>query len=201
MVREIRQAILFNLVTMLLLGGLYPLALRGVGAVAFRAQAEGSLLRRPDGSVVGSRLIAQPFERPGYFQPRPSAVSFNAAGSGGSNLGASNPDLVKAVTARLAAVRAREGEEAGPVPSELVTTSGSGLDPHIPPAAAVLQAARVARTRGVPIERASALIDEHTEPALLGFLGRARVNVLELNLALDAAFGPPPAEPGEEGAR
>ncbi|HEV8201842.1 MAG TPA: potassium-transporting ATPase subunit KdpC [Candidatus Polarisedimenticolia bacterium] len=196
MVREIRQAILFNLVTLLLLGGLYPLVLWGVGAAAFPAQAEGSLLRRPDGSVVGSRLIAQPFERPDYFQPRPSAVSFNAAGSGGSNLGPSNPDLVKAVAARLVAVRAREGKEAGPVPSELVTTSGSGLDPHIPPAAAALQAARIANARGVTIEKVSALIEAHTEPPLLGFLGRARVNVLELNLALDATFGPSGTEGG-----
>ncbi len=196
MLREIRQAILFNIVAMLLLGGVYPLVLWSVGAVAFRAQADGSLLRRPDGSVVGSRLIAQPFERPDYFQPRPSAVNFDAAGSGGSNLGPSNPGLAKAVADRLAAVRAREGEEAGPVPSELVTASASGLDPHIPPAAAVLQAARVARARGVAIERVSALIDEHSEPPLLGFLGRARVNVLELNLALDAAFGPPRVEAG-----
>ncbi|HYV19978.1 MAG TPA: potassium-transporting ATPase subunit KdpC [Verrucomicrobiae bacterium] len=191
MVREIRQAILFNLVTLLLLGGLYPLVLWGVGAVAFPAQAEGSLVRRPDGTAIGSRLIAQPFERMEYFRPRPSAVGFNAAGSGGSNLGPSNPDLVKEVAERLAAVRAREGEDAGPVPSELVTASGSGLDPHIPPAAAALQAARVAKARGAPIERVSALIEEHTEPPLLGFLGRPRVDVLELNLALDTAFGPP----------
>ena len=159
--------------------------------MTFGSQAEGSLLRRSDGTIVGSRLIAQPFERPDYFQPRPSAVHFNAGASGGSNLGPSNRDLAKAVADRLAAVRSREGQEAGPVPSELLTASGSGLDPDIPPAAAGLQAARVARVRGVPIERVSALIDEHTEPPLLGFLGRARVNVLELNLALDAAFGPP----------
>lgn len=196
MIREMRQAILFSLVAMALLGGVYPLALRALGAVVFRAQAEGSLLRRSDGSVVGSRLIAQGFGRPEYFQPRPSGVGYDAASAGGTNFGPSNPDHLKAVRERVAAIGAREGAEPGGIPVEMVTASGSGLDPDIPPAAALLQARRVAAARGAAPDRVLALIARHTEPPLLGFLGKARVNVLELNLALDAAFGAPPAEGG-----
>jgi K+-transporting ATPase ATPase C chain len=191
MIREIRQGILFGLVAMALFGGIYPLVLWGIGAAVFRPQAEGSLLRRADGTLVGSRLIVQGFRRPEYFQPRPSGVDYNAASAGGTNFGPSNPDHLKAVRERLEAIRAREGADADDVPSEMVTASGAGLDPHIPPAAARLQAARVAAARGAPPERVLALIDQHTEPALLGFYGRARVNVLELNLALDVAFGAP----------
>ncbi|HET8946769.1 MAG TPA: potassium-transporting ATPase subunit KdpC [Candidatus Polarisedimenticolia bacterium] len=195
MLREIRQGILFSLVTMALLGGAYPLFLRGLAAVAFRDQAEGSLVRRADGTVVGSRLIAQAFKRPEYFQPRPSGVDYNAASTGGTNYGPSNPDHLKAVRERIEAIEARDGVEAGQVPSEMVTASGAGLDPDIPPAAAALQAARVAAARRAPIDRVRALIEQGTEPPFLGFIGRERVNVLALNLALDAAFGPPaPAE-------
>ena len=196
MMREIRQGILFSLVTMALLGGVYPLALWVVGAVAFRSQAEGSLLRRADGTVVGSRLIAQGFGRQEYFQPRPSGVDYNAASAGGTNFGPSNPDHLKAVRERLEAIGAREGAEPDEIPSEMVTASGAGLDPDIPPAAALLQATRVAAARGAAAERVLALIARHTEPPLLGFLGKARVNVLELNLALDAEFGAPPARGG-----
>jgi len=194
MIREIRQGILFSLVSMALFGGVYPLVLWGIGAAAFGAQAEGSLLRRADGTLVGSRLIAQAFRRPDYFQPRPSGVDDNAASAGGTNFGPSNPDHLKAVRARLEAIRALDGVDPDEVPSEMVTASGSGLDPDIPPAAALGQAARVAAARGVPPDRVRALIDQHTEPALLGFYGRARVNVLELNLALDVAFGAPPPD-------
>jgi K+-transporting ATPase ATPase C chain len=136
-------------------------------------------------------LIAQPFTEPEYFHPRPSAVGYNAASAGGSNLGPSNPAHLAAVEERTAAIAWRESVAPGDVPSEMVTASGGGLDPHIPPSAAELQARRVASARGVPIERVQRLIERHSEPPALGFLGRARVNVLELNLGLDGTFGPP----------
>ena len=142
------------------------------------------------GRIVGSRLIAQKFTRPEYFQARPSAVDYNAASTGGSNLGPTNPDHLKAVQERLDAITKLESVEAGKVPSEMVTTSGGGLDPDIPPAAADLQANRVATARGVPVERVRELIRAHTEPPTFGFLGRDRVNVLELNLALDESLAP-----------
>jgi K+-transporting ATPase ATPase C chain len=192
--REIKQGILFTVVTMVLLGGVYHLVLWGVGRALFPAQAEGSLIRRGDGTIVGSRLIAQQFARPEYFQPRPSGVDYNAASTGGTNYGPSNPDHLKAVRERLEATMQQERVPAAAVPSEMVTASGGGMDPHIPPAAAELQARRVAAARAVPIEQVRGLVRDHIEPPLFGFLGRARVNVLELNLALDAALGvPPPA--------
>jgi K+-transporting ATPase ATPase C chain len=194
MVKELKQGILFTLVTMLLLGGGYHVLLWGIGRVAFSQQTEGSLIRRADGTVVGSRLIAQAFTRPEYFQPRPSGVDYNAASTGGTNYGPSNPDHLKAVQERLDALMARENAPASRVPSEMVTASGGGMDPHIPPAAAELQAARVAAARGLPIERVRDLVQAHTERPTLGFLGRARVNVLELNLALDEASGAPAAQ-------
>jgi potassium-transporting ATPase KdpC subunit len=188
MLSELRRGALFTVVTMLLLGGVYHAVLWGVGRVLFPKQAEGSLIRRADGTVVGSRLIAQKFTKPEYFQPRPSAVDYNAASTGGSNLGPSNPDHLKAVQERLDAVTALEGVAPGQVPSEMVTASGAGLDPHIPKAAAELQAARVAAARGVPVERVLELVRGHIDPPTFGFLGRARVNVLELNLALDESL-------------
>jgi K+-transporting ATPase ATPase C chain len=191
MLKEIKQGVLFTVVTMVLLGGGYHVVLWGIGQVVFPAQAEGSLIRRADGTVVGSRLIAQKFTKPEYFQPRPSGADYNAASTGGTNYGPSNPDHLKAVKERLDAVTKQEGVTANQVPSEMVTASGAGMDPHIPPAAAELQAARVAAARGVPVERVRGLIPAHTEPPTFGFLGRARVNVLELNLALDETFGKP----------
>jgi K+-transporting ATPase ATPase C chain len=188
MVKELMLGVRFTLVTMALLGGGYHAALWGIGQAAFPAQAEGSLLRRADGTVIGSRLIAQAFTRPEYVHPRPSAVDHNAAAAGGSNYGPSNPDHLSAVQKRLDAIVAAEGVAADKVPSEMVTASGGGMDPHIPPAGALLQAARVARARGVAVERVAEVINNHTEPPTFGFLGRARVNVLELNLALDEAF-------------
>ena len=196
MLNEIKRAILFTVVTMVLLGGAYHLVLWGVGQVLFPAQAEGSLIRREDGTIVGSSLIGQKFTRPEYFQPRPSAVDYNAASTGGSNYGPSNPDHVKLVKERLEAVMKQEGVTAGQVPSEMVTASGGGMDPHIPPNAAELQAARVAAARKLDVSRVRELIAMHTEPPTSGFLGRARVNVLELNLVLDETFGAPlPSSP------
>jgi K+-transporting ATPase ATPase C chain len=189
MVKEIRQGALFTIVTMVLFGGVYHLALWAVGQAVFTAQAEGSVVRRPDGTVVGSRLIAQRFSRPEYFQPRPSGVDYNAASTGGTNYGPSNPDHLKAVQDRLAAIAKQDGLAPGQVPSEMVTASGGGLDPHIPPAAADVQAARVAAARAVAVDRVLDLVRAHTEPPAFGLLGRARVNVLELNVALDDALG------------
>jgi K+-transporting ATPase ATPase C chain len=191
MFKELKQGLLFTLVTMVLLGGGYNVALWGIGRVLFPSQAEGSLIRRADGTIIGSRLIAQKFTRPEYFHPRPSGVDYNAASTGGTNYGPSNPDHLKAVKERLDAVTAEEGVTAAQVPSEMVTASGGGMDPHIPPAAAEIQAARIAAARRAPVERVRELIRMHTEPPTFGFLGRARVNVLELNLALDETFGAP----------
>ncbi len=191
MFKEIKQGIAFTVVTMVLLGGGYHIVLWAVGKAVFASQAEGSLIRRADGTIVGSRLIAQKFTRPEYFQPRPSGVDYNAASTGGTNYGPSNPDHLKAVQDRLDAVTTQEKVPAGQVPSEMVTASGGGMDPHIPPAAAELQAPRVASARGTSIDGVRQLIQAHTEAPTLGFLGRARVNVLELNLALDEALGAP----------
>lgn len=195
MLTEVRRGVLFTAVTIVLIGGAYNLLLWGFGQVAFAAQAEGSLIRRSDGTIIGSRLIAQKFTRREYFHPRPSAVDYNAASTGGSNYGPSNPDHLKAVRERLDAITAQENVGASEVPSEMVTASGGGMDPHIPPAAAELQAARVAAARAVPLERVQKLIRSHTELPTLGFFGRARVNVLELNLALDE-MGTGPSVPG-----
>ena len=195
MLKEIKHALLFTLVTMFLFGGVYHAALWSVGRVVFPAQAEGSLIRRPDGTVIGSRLIAQKFTRPEYFQARPSGVDYNAASTGGTNYGPSNPEHLKAVRDRVDVMTAQEGVPASQVPSEMVTASGAGLDPHIPPNAADIQAPRVARARGVSVDQVRRLVAEHTEGPTFGFLGRARINVLELNLALDGAFSGTTAQP------
>lgn len=191
MLKEIKQGALFTIVTMVLLGGAYHVVLWGVGQVVFAGQAEGSLIRRADGTIVGSTLIAQEFKRPEYFHPRPSAAGYNAASTGGSNYGPSNPDHLKAVQERVDAIAEADGVQARQIPSEMVTASGGGMDPHVPPAAADLQAARIAGSRKVDVGRVHELITAHTEAPTWGFLGRARVNVLELNLALDQAFGAP----------
>lgn len=191
MFKELKQALLFTVVTMLLSGGGYHVVLWGIGRVAFPSQVEGSLVRRADGTIVGSRLIAQAFTRHEYFHPRPSGVDYDASSTGGTNYGPSNPDHLKAVRERLDAVTTREDAPADQVPSEMVTASGGGMDPHLPPVAARLQAPRVASARGMPIEHVHELIQANTEPPTLRFLGRARVNVLELNLALDEMRGAP----------
>ena len=191
MLTELKRGVLFTIVTMVLFGGVYHVGVWAVGQVAFPVQAQGSLIRRDDGSVIGSSLIAQAFARSEYFHPRPSAVDYNAASTGGSNFGPSNPEHLELVKERLTEVMAAESAPASDVPSEMITASGGGLDPHIPPAAAHLQAGRVAAARGIDPNRIRALIDAHTEPPTFGFLGRARVNVLELNLALDRELGLP----------
>jgi K+-transporting ATPase ATPase C chain len=179
--------VLFGALT-LVVGVLYPLAVTGIGKIAFAEQAGGSLIER-DGKAVGSRLIGQSFSSPGYFWGRPSATGpmpNNAAGSSGANLGPSNPALIDAVKARIAALKAADPANQGAIPVDLVTASASGLDPDISVAGARYQIARVAAARNLPVARIEALIMEHTVESALGFLGEARVNVLKLNLAIDA---------------
>ena len=179
--------VLLALLTVLT-GGVYPLIVTGIARALFPAEAAGSILER-DGHAVGSSLIGQSFTDPGHFWSRPSATTpqpYNGSASTGSNLGPLNPALLDAVTSRLAALHAADPGDAAPIPADLVTASASGLDPHISLAAAYYQAARVARARGLDVGRVRALIAAHGEGRLLGILGEPRVNVLELNLALDA---------------
>jgi len=187
---EIRSAVMATLVLAVVTCGVYPMLVWGVAQVAFADKANGSLLVDPDGAVRGSRLIGQGFTGARYFHPRPSAAGttgYDAASSGGSNLGPTSQKLNDAVKDRIAAYRSENGlKETDTVPADAVTASGSGLDPHISPRNAALQAARVARHRGMSLEQVAALIRRHTTAPRPAFLGEAGVNVLELNLALDA---------------
>jgi K+-transporting ATPase ATPase C chain len=193
--RNLVVAVLMTIVTTLLLGVAYPLAVTGLAQVLFRDKANGQLLER-DGKVIGSRMIGQAFSSPGYFRSRPSAAGsgYDAASSGGTNLGPTNKKLVDAVKAAADAARKENTDGAGcevrgaacAVPVDLVTSSASGLDPHISPAAAAFQVPRIARERGVPEAEIRRLVEAHSEGRQLGFLGEPVVNVLELNLALDA---------------
>lgn len=189
MIEFLRQAaagLRLLLVCTLVLGVAYPLTVLAVGRL-MPERADGSLVATADGSVVGSRLLGQAFDGDEWFQPRPSAAGdgYDPLASGASNLGPNNPDLLSAVTQRRASVAAREGTQPQDVPPDAVTASGSGLDPHISPAFARLQVPRVAAVRGLPQERVADLVDAALEPPDLGFLGSWRVNVLELNLALE----------------
>jgi potassium-transporting ATPase KdpC subunit len=189
MLSQLRPALMILLVLTLVTGVAYPLLVTGIAQAVFPSQARGSLVVK-DGTVVGSALIGQPFDDPKYFWSRPSATSpfgDNAGASTGSNLSPTNPDLIKAVQGRVDALRAADPGNTAPVPVDLVTASGSGLDPHISPAAALYQAPRVAKTRKLPPETVRALVERHTERRFLGFLGEPRVNVLALNMALDTA--------------
>ena len=189
--RQLVPAVLAFVVFTVLTGVAYPLAVTGVAQVVFPGRADGSLVER-DGIVVGSRLIGQSFTGAQYFHPRPSAAGdgYDAMSSSASNLGPTNEDLLSSVQERVAAYRSENSLPAGEkVPVDAVTSSGSGLDPHISPANARLQAPRVARERGVPVDDVLSLVDEHTDGRSLGFLGESGVNVLELNLALDAERG------------
>ena len=184
-IQSIRALLFFTIIT----GIAYPLAVTSIAQVAFKDQANGSLIEK-DGKVLGSRLIGQPFSDPKYFWSRPSATSpqpYNGMSSSGSNQGPTNPALKEAVESRIKALREAGGDPQKPVPADLVTASGSGLDPHISPAAAEYQVERVAKTRNIDAAKVRQLIAEHSEGRQLGFLGEPRVNVLTLNLALDAA--------------
>jgi K+-transporting ATPase ATPase C chain len=184
---HLRPTVLLLAAFTALLGLAYPAVVTLLARVAFPSQAEGSLVRR-DGAVVGSALIGQPFNDPRYFWSRPSATTppYNASASTGSNLGPLNPALTQAVADRVAALRAADPTNTGSVPVDLVTSSASGLDPDISPAAAAYQAPRVARGRGLPVDRVNALVARFTEGRTFGLLGEPRVNVLFLNLALDS---------------
>jgi potassium-transporting ATPase KdpC subunit len=187
MKRNFLISIWMTLATTVLLGIIYPLVVTGLAQLLYPRQADGELIRRPDGTVVGSTLLGQPFTSAGYFHSRPSAsgpAGYDPMASGGSNLGPTN----KALTDRVAgSVQSLSAENPGAsIPVDLATTSGSGLDPHISPASAEFQIPRVARERGMKEDEVRALVAKYTEQRQLGFLGEPRVNVLELNLDLDA---------------
>jgi K+-transporting ATPase ATPase C chain len=185
----IRPAVTLLLLMTALLGVVYPVVITGIAKVAFPDQAAGSLIVK-DGKTIGSSLIGQSFSDPKYFWSRPSATGnapYNGTASAGSNMGPLNPALTDAIKGRIEALRAADRGNTAPVPVDLVTASGSGLDPEISVAAAQYQLARVARVRGLATEKVQKLIDAHTQGRWLGFLGEPRVNVLELNLALDSA--------------
>ncbi len=184
----IRPAIVMFAALTVICGVVYPYAVTGIGQVAFADQANGSMVEN-GGKVIGSSLIGQSFTSPQYFWGRPSAttpMANNGAGSGGSNLGPTNPALLDAVKGRIGALKAADPENRLPVPVDLVTASGSGLDPEISIAAARYQAPRVARARGVSPEQVQDIVTHYQQQPLAGFFGEPRVNVLALNMALDA---------------
>lgn len=179
-----RTLIVFALLGTLICGVLYPTLATLTGGALFPAQAQGSLINK-DEVVIGSSLIAQPFSAPKYFQTRPSAASFNPTAASGSNLAPSNPALRERMTATSADISAREKQDPARIPVDLISASGSGLDPHISPAAAYFQADRIASARALSVAQVRAQIDRHTEAPTFGVFGQARVNVLLLNLSLD----------------
>ncbi|MCP3711762.1 potassium-transporting ATPase subunit KdpC [Paraburkholderia sp. CNPSo 3274] len=183
----LRPVLVLFVVLTVITGGIYPLVVTAVSQAVFSRQSNGSLIEK-DGKPVGSSLIGQQFDAPYYFWGRVSATTpnpYNAQNSGGSNLGPTNPALADEVKGRIAALHDADPSNTMPVPVDLVTSSGSGLDPDITPAAAAYQAARVAKARGLPLDQVDGLIAQHTSGRQLGIFGEPRVNVLTLNLALD----------------
>lgn len=191
MVTQLSIALRMALATLLLTGFVYPLAVTGLAKVLFPDAADGSLIRDESGRIVGSRWIGQPFTKAWYLQPRPSAAGagYDATASGGSNYGPTSQKLRDRAAADVERLLAENPEAPPRVPVELVSASGSGLDPHVSPEAARWQAPRIARARGVELERVLGVIDEQVEGRTLGVLGEPRVNVLAVNLALDQRFG------------
>jgi len=188
MLAHCRAAVVSLILLSVVTGIAYPAIVTAIAQIAFPRQANGTLIVK-DGKVVGSVLIGQPFDDPKYFWGRPSATTpfgYNASSSSGSNQGPTNPDLIKAVQARVDALRAADPGNTAPVPVDLVTASGSGLDPHISPAAALYQIQRVAKARGMDVATLRELVEQHIEGRTVGVLGEPRVNVLAVNLALDA---------------
>lgn len=194
MLNHIRPAVVMIALFTGVLGVAYPFAVTGVAQTVFSEQADGSLVRDKAGKVVGSALVGQTFAEPIYLHPRPSAAGdgYDASSSSGANLGPLNPDLIARVKADADALRAETG--AAVIPADAVTASASGLDPHISPAYARLQAARIAQARGVAVQEVSKVIEQHVEGRTFGVLGQPRVNVLLTNMALDARFPRPAAE-------
>lgn len=189
MKKNLITAVLMTIVTTVLLGVVYPLVVTGLAQVIFPDKANGQLIKHADGSVIGSRIIGQPFVGPGYFHSRPSAAGaagYDASASSGSNLGPTSQKLKDRVETDIQRMRANNLGK--PVPVDLLTTSGSGLDPHISPAGAEFQVARVARDRRITEDHVRQLVNAHTEGRQFGFLGEPRVNVLELNLDLDNRY-------------
>lgn len=187
-------AIRTTIVTLVVTGLIYPFVMTGLSQVLFPWRASGSLVTDEKGQVVGSELIAQGFANPAYIQPRPSAAGekgYDAANSSGSNLGPTSKKLRDRITEDLKRLKEENPDAAGPVPGELVTTSGSGLDPHLSPGAMRWQVPRVAKARGISAERVRAVVESSVEGRTLGILGEPRVNVLLVNLALDRQFGRP----------
>ena len=184
--KELRPTIVVFAIMTIITGVAYPFAVSGIAAAVFPSAAEGCLIER-DGKIVGSKLIGQPFDDAKYFWSRPSATSpaYNGGASSGSNLGPLNPALIDAIKDRVARLREAHPDQQDPIPIDLVTASGSGLDPHISPAAAYYQVERVAQVRGLPDNKVRDLVTSHIEGRDLGLLGEPRVNVLLLNLALD----------------
>jgi potassium-transporting ATPase KdpC subunit len=189
MLSELKPAILITIVFTILTGIVYPLAVTGTAQTIFPRQANGSLIER-NGTVIGSEIIGQNFTRPEYFHPRPSAagMGYDASSSGGSNLGPTNPALADRLAKDAAQFRKDNPDYAGAIPADAITASGSGLDPEISPANALAQVARVAKVRGVPVSAMEDLVRANTQQRDLGVLGEPRVNVLNLNLALDQQF-------------
>src|SRR5215813_7981350 len=186
--KNLVTAVLMTIVTTILLGLIYPLVVTGLAQVIFPDQANGQLIKSADGTLIGSRLLGQPFSSPGYFRGRPSAAGTNgydASASSGSNLGPTNQKLIDRVKADIEKLQAENPGK--PVPVDLVTTSGSGLDPHISPAAAEFQVPRIARERGLSEDQVRQTVAAHTEGRQFGFLGEPRVNVLGINLDLDSS--------------
>jgi len=184
-----------TVVTLVLTGIIYPYVVTGLAQILFPSQANGTLVADKDGRVIGSELIAQGFSNPAYFQPRPSAAGekgYDATSSGGSNFGATSKKLQDRVAQDVKRLKEENPAAPGAVPVELVTASGSGLDPHLSPQAALWQVPRVAKARGISPEQVKAAVDSAIEGRTFGFLGEPRVNVLLLNLALDRQFGHPP---------